>query len=182
MAEAQTMYHVLPLDWSDQARLAAARAVIVEAFADADRYPLARIEQELQPGIPPFQRQFFVAEQVIAGETRIVGVGGIKAADWASGLHVLYLSAVQKAARGQGIGRALVAARLEWLRQQTDSGRVMVSTQKLRRFRGLGFQVISATPPLSRTADNQHARKRRTAVEDGRRYLMLLELHAGKTC
>lgn len=175
MADAQAACRILPLDWSDPVRLAAARTVIVDAFADADRYPLARIEQELQPGIPPFLRQFFIAEQKVAGEVRIVGVGGIKAADWASGLHVLYLSAVQKAVRGQGIGRALVEARLDWLRQQPGSGRVMVSTQKLRRFRGLGFKVVSATPPLSRTADNQHSRKRRVAVEDGRRYLMLLE-------
>lgn len=166
------------LDWSDQASLAAAQAVIVAAFADTDRYPLARIAQELQPGITPFFRQFFVAWQYVDGVEKIVGVGGIKAADWASDLAVLYLSAVLPQARGQGIGRALVTARLDWLRQQKRQkahGRVMVSTQKLRRFKSLGFKVVSATPPLSRSADNRQPNQGLIAREDGRRYLMLLE-------
>lgn len=173
-------YRIALLDWSDQASLAAAQAVIVAAFADADRYPLARVAQELQPGIPPFYRQFFVAWQYVDGVEQVVGVGGIKAADWASDLAVLYLSAVLPQARGQGIGRALVTARLDWLRQQKQHGqkargRVMVSTQKLRRFKNLGFTVVSATPPLSRSADNRQPNQGLMAREDGRRYLMLLE-------
>ena len=75
-----------------------------------------------------------------AGE--IIAIGGIKAADWASHTHILYLSAVAPEKRGRGIGRALIKARLDWLESQFKSGRVLVSATKARRFRDLGFREI----------------------------------------
>lgn len=122
---------------------AAAITVIHQAFTDRSRYDLDRLQQEVQDFPPPLYRKFFVAVQ--AG--KVVGVAGVKAADWASHTHVLYLSAVLEAARGQGIGAALVATRLAWIKQHFDYGRILVSTHKVQRFRKLGFKPVSKERP-----------------------------------
>jgi predicted N-acetyltransferase YhbS len=72
----------------------------------------------------------------------VVAIGGVKAADWASRTHILYLSAVAPERRGQGIGRALIKARLDWLEGNFAAGRILVSATKLRRFRDLGFAEL----------------------------------------
>lgn len=112
--------------------------LIFNAFADPERYSAERIARELRSDDPVFYRRFFVAMD--AGE--IVAVGGVKAADWASGTHILYLSAVAPERRGKGIGRALIKARIEWLEKNFASGRILVSATKTRRFRDLGFVEI----------------------------------------
>ena len=78
------------LDVHDLMQLEAAIDLVENAFADPERYGRERIAREMLVDDPPFYRQFFVA---IKGG-RIVGVGGVKAADWAAKTHLLYLSAV----------------------------------------------------------------------------------------
>jgi GNAT superfamily N-acetyltransferase len=72
----------------------------------------------------------------------MVGVGGLKSADWASSTHILYLSAVEPAYRGLGIGRALVAARIEWIMDRNREGRILVSTTRPKRYRHFGFSEL----------------------------------------
>lgn len=112
--------------------------LLFNAFAQPERYSLQRLRNELQNGSAPFYRKFFIAFE--AGE--IVGIGGVKAADWALHTHLLYLSAVAPTHRRQGIGRALVKARIEWIEQHFDSGRILVSSAKNKRFRELGFVQV----------------------------------------
>ena len=126
------------LDVHDMIQLDTAIDLVENAFADPDRYGRERIAREMLADDPVFYRQFLVA---IKGG-RIVGVGGIKAADWAAKTHLLYLSAVAPERRGQGIARALLAARVEWLARRFDCGRVLVSTARTRRFREFGFTEV----------------------------------------
>jgi GNAT superfamily N-acetyltransferase len=126
------------LDASSAALVNASVTLIVNAFGDPERYSAARVTREMQSDDPIFYRQFFVAME--AGE--VLAVGGVKAADWASKTHILYLSAVTPERRGKGIGRALIKARIEWLEQRFKSGRILVSATKTRRFRDLGFVEI----------------------------------------
>lgn len=116
----------------------AAVQVLLAAFADPARYGEQRLRQEVSDLPAPLYRKFFVAVK----EGLVLGAAGVKAADWASDTHLLYLSAVASHARGQGLGRALVAARLDWLRENFPSGRVLVSTAKVQRFRKLGFKSV----------------------------------------
>ncbi len=126
------------LDVLDLGQFEASLALLETAFADPHRYGRERLAREILADTPAFYRQFFIA---IKGG-RIVGFGGVKAADWAAGTHLLYLSAVAPERRGQGIGRAIVKARMEWIERRFESGRVLVSTAKTQRFRELGFVEI----------------------------------------
>lgn len=129
------------LQADDQLRHAQALAVLLASFADRERYGEERLRQELVPLPQPFYREFFLIE----ADQQVVGIGGVKAAEWASDTHILYLSAVADDYRGQGLARALLAARLEWLHEQFKHGRVLVSSAKTRRFREAGFKSISKT-------------------------------------
>ena len=112
--------------------------LIVNAFANPERYGPERVRRELREEDPVFYRRFFIAME--AGE--VIAVGGVKAADWASRTHILYLSAVAPERRGKGIGRALIKARVAWLEETFKSGRILVSAGKTRRFRDLGFSEV----------------------------------------
>lgn len=129
---------IRPLDVLDLQQLEAAIDLVESAFADPDRYGRERIAQEMLSESTAFYRQFFVALK--AG--RIAGVGGVKAADWATRTHLLYLSAVAPERRGQGIARALVEERVAWVERHFGSGRILVSTARTRRFRELGFSEV----------------------------------------
>jgi GNAT superfamily N-acetyltransferase len=129
------------LDTSSPALLEASVTLIVNAFADPERYGAERVRRELRGDDPAFYRRFFVASD--AGE--IVAVGGVKAADWASRTHILYLSAVTPERRGKGIGRAMIKARVDWLKERFESGRILVSAAKTKRFRDLGFVEVRNT-------------------------------------
>ena len=126
------------LDTHDPGQLDASIDLVEQAFADPERYDKERIAREMLGNHPVFYRQFFVA---IKGG-RIIGVSGVKAADWAAKTHLLYLSAVTPEMRGQGIGRALVEVRMEWVERQFSSGRILVSTARTKRFREFGFVEI----------------------------------------
>src|SRR5574343_1735957 len=131
-------FRIDTLDTSSDALLDTCAKLIVNAFADPERYNLDRVRRELCCDDPVFYRRFFVAIE----DGQIVALGGVKAADWASRTHILYLSAVAPEKRGKGIGRALIKARLDWLESNFKSGRVLVSATKARRFRDLGFHEI----------------------------------------
>lgn len=133
-----TNFRIEALDVSSRLLVEACVTLLSNAFAKPERYSAKRLGDEFQGDSMPFYRQFFVA--VAAGE--IIGVGGVKAADWASHTHLLYLSAVAPEHRAQGIGRALVKARIDWVEQNFKSGRILVSSPKAKRFRDLGFVDI----------------------------------------
>ena len=135
------------LDPADSEVLNTAAAVLAAAFNEPGRYSIERIRDVLQPAEAPFYRRFFIAR--LDGE--LVGVGGIKAADWASNTHVLYLSAVAEHARGRGIARALVQARIDWVRAQHKTGTLLVSTRHRKRFAQLGFKPFGETEEHGRT-------------------------------
>lgn len=135
------------LDPADSAALDAAATVLVNAFNEPGRYGVERIKAELQPVEAPFYRRFYIAWQ--GGE--VVGAGGIKAADWASNTHVLYLSAVAEQARGRGIARALVQARIDWVRSQYPTGTLLVSTRHRKRFAQFGFHPVGEPEEFGRT-------------------------------
>ncbi len=131
-------FRIEHLDASSPVLLKACVTLLVNAFAKPERYSAKRLNDELQGDSSLFYRQFFVA--VANGE--IVGVSGVKAADWASNTHIFYLSAVAAEHRGQGIGRALLEARIKWLESNFKAGRILVSSAKPKRFKDLGFVGI----------------------------------------
>lgn len=132
------------LDLTDSEQIIQAVEILHVCFSGNDRYTVERLVDELKPDRAPFYRQFFVASMNNSHHPSVVGVAGIKSADWASETHILYLSAVHPEFRNQGIGRALVKARMAWLKSHFDLGRVIVSTSKQDRFKQLGFSVAAS--------------------------------------
>lgn len=129
---------IVTLDPSSPVLLEASVTLIVNAFADPKRYSAERVRQELSADDPVFYRKFFIATE----DNEVLAVGGVKAADWAIRTHILYLSAVAPERRGKGLGRAMIKARVEWLEASFDSGRILVSAAKTRRFKDNGFVEI----------------------------------------
>lgn len=126
------------LDVSSPTLVEVCVTLLVNAFGKPERYSTQRLHEELRGAPQPFYRHFFVA--VVGGQ--IIGIGGVKAADWASHTHLLYHSAVAPEQRGQGIGRALVKARVDWVESEFKSGRILVSGPRAGRFRDLGFTRV----------------------------------------
>ena len=126
------------LDVGNPALVEASVELLVSAFTNSERYGAKRLREELRANSGLFYRRFFVATEA----RDIIGVGGVTAADWASHTHLLYLSAVAQEQRGQGIGQALVKARVKWVEQNFKAGRILVSSTKGKRFRDLGFVEV----------------------------------------
>lgn len=127
---------IYPLDDTPIARETVAD-LLLTAFDNPERYGRDRLLDQLTPTPMPYYRQFFVARR---GD-EVIGAGGIKAADWASDTHILYLSAVAEHARGQGVARALIHTRITWVMERFGHGRLLVSTARPRRFARLGFRM-----------------------------------------
>lgn len=126
------------LDVSNPALVEASIALLVDAFEHGERYDAQRLGEELRSSSGLFYRQFFIATH--GGE--VIGFGAVKAADWASHTHLLYLSAVAAKHRGVGIGRALLKARIAWVESTFKFGRILVSSARAKRFQDLGFVPI----------------------------------------
>lgn len=129
---------IVTLDPSSPVLLEASVTLIVNAFADPKRYSAERVRRELSLDDPVFYRKFFIATE----DNEVLAVGGIKAADWATRTHILYLSAVAPERRGKGLGRAMIKARIDWVEASFKSGRILVSATKTRRFKDNGFAEI----------------------------------------
>lgn len=134
-------YTIRPLNQAGSEANEAVELLLRNCPCESGRYGKKRLvaELNLEPE-PPVYSHFFGA---FIDEIGLVGVGGIKATDWASNTHVLFLAAVEKAYRGQGIGTALEDARLEWLKSNHNHGRCMVSTRHEKRFARRGFKIMS---------------------------------------
>lgn len=134
-------YYIRPLGNDILEQNSAVELLLRNCPCESGRYGRSRLVAELTSvQEAPLYTQFFGA---FTDEIGLVGVGGVKASDWASNTHVLFLAAVEKAYRGQGIGTALEDARLEWLRANFDYGRCLVSTRHEKRFSRRHFKTLS---------------------------------------
>lgn len=134
-------YFIHPLDKTPLALSNAVELLASNCPSESDRYEKSRIEIEIgSEDKLPFYKQFFGASDA-GGE--LIGVAGIKTADWASDTHILYMMAVDKDHRGNGIGTDLEKVRIEWLLNNFNHGRCLVSTKHKKRFIRWGFNVIS---------------------------------------
>lgn len=134
-------YHIRPLDNGAEIRAAAVQLLAANCPSESDRYAANRLSEELHcVEALPFYRRFWGA---YTPDNQLLAVGGIKAADWASDTHILYMMAVEQIHRGQGVGTALEKARLDWLRDNFANGRCLVSTRHKKRFMRWGFSVAS---------------------------------------
>ena len=107
----------------------------------SERYGISRLKTEIiSVDVLPFYKRFFGA---YTANGLLIWVGGIKAADWASDTHIMYMMAVDKAHRGKGVDTALEKARIEWVRDNFAHGRYLVSTKHKKRFERWGFKVVS---------------------------------------
>lgn len=141
ITDAMKPYIIRPLDNTETAIDSAATLLAANCPNESDRYDKARLLTELSASdTAPFYRQFFAAYD---NDNVLIGVGGIKSADWASDTHILYLMAVDQAHRGIGVGSALEKARLKWLRQNFKHGRCLVSTRHKKRFVRWDFACVS---------------------------------------
>lgn len=134
-------YKIRPLDNSPYDRSEAINLLCSNCPSESDRYEKSRLIEEVSiVETLPFYRRFFGAYDA---DDKLIGVGGIKAADWASDTHILYMMAVEQKNRGQGIGSDLEKARLQWVRENFSNGRFLVSTRHKKRFMRWGFASVS---------------------------------------
>lgn len=134
-------YKIRDLDSTNGGLSEAVTLLLSNCPDDSGRYARNRLEKELFPiDAGPLYRKFFGAYAV---QGSLIGVGGIKAADWASDTHILYLMAVDRTHRGKGVGTALEKARIYWVRDKFSHGRLLVSTKHKKRFERWDFKVVS---------------------------------------
>jgi GNAT superfamily N-acetyltransferase len=120
---------------------AAVELLCANCPSESERYEKSRLVTELCPSAKlPFYRKFFGAYDL---DETLIGVGGIKAADWASDTHILYMMAVDKDHRGKGVGSDLESIRIQWLRDNFPRGRCLVSTIHKKRFERWDFEAVS---------------------------------------
>jgi len=134
-------YTVRPLDTTSVALSDAVNLLCVNCPSESERYEESRLVTELcQVDTLPFYRKFFGAYDFAA---TLIGVGGIKAADWASDTHILYMMAVDKDHRSKGVGTDLESIRIQWVRDNFPRGRCLVSTKHKKRFERWDFKTVS---------------------------------------
>ncbi|MGZ0080059.1 GNAT family N-acetyltransferase [Methylomonas sp. YC3] len=134
-------YTIRALETSSLAVSAAVNLLSFNCPSESDRYEKSRLETEIVAiDTLPFYRKFFGAYD---RDGVLIGVGGIKAADWASDTHILYMMAVDKDHRGKGVGSALEGTRIEWMRSNFSRGRCLVSTKHRKRFERWDFVTVS---------------------------------------
>jgi GNAT superfamily N-acetyltransferase len=134
-------YTIRPLEATPIALSDAVDLLLSNCPSESERYEKSRLVKEICPvDTLPFYRKFFGAYH---SNGALIGVGGIKAADWASDTHILYLMAVDKAHRGQGVGTDLETIRIQWVRDHFSHGRCLVSTKHEKRFERRGFKTVS---------------------------------------
>jgi predicted N-acetyltransferase YhbS len=80
---------------------------------------------------------FFIAQS----EGNVIGVAGLKEVDWALNTYTLFLAAVNSEYRNQGIGSALIDARIDYIKEYNPSARLLVSTTHKARYEKFGFKV-----------------------------------------
>ncbi|MGJ0484440.1 MAG: GNAT family N-acetyltransferase [Methylomicrobium sp.] len=136
-----TTYTIRPLDTTPTALSDAVNLIAFNCPSESERYEKSRLVTEICPvETLPFYRKFFAA---YLPNGTLIGLGGIKAADWASDTHILYMAAVDKEHRGKGIGTDLETIRIQWVRDHFPRGRCLVSTKHEKRFARRGFKTVS---------------------------------------
>lgn len=133
-------FEIYQIDLADQVNKDCAMQLYSQTYPENnERYSLERLDDELQNRSGWNYRQFFAANI----GPQLVGIGAIKAADWASNTHIMYLGAVASEYRGMGIGTALEKARIQYDKENFSTGRILVSTKHSKRFQKHGFSDIS---------------------------------------
>ena len=134
-------YTIRPLDDTPAALADAVNLLSSNCPSESERYERARLVTEIHSvDEQPFYKKFFGAYDL---EGRLIAAGGIKAADWASDTHILYMMAVEVEHRGKGVGSSLEAARIQWMRDHFAHGRCLVSTKHKKRFERWDFEIVS---------------------------------------
>lgn len=109
--------------------------------SESNRYEKCRLVNEIANlDERPFYRKFFGAYDSTG---MLIGLGGIKAADWASDTHILYMLTVEQNHRGKGVGSDLEMVRIQWMRDHFSHGRCLVSTKHKKRFERWNFKSVS---------------------------------------
>ncbi len=134
-------YTVRPLDTTSLALSDAVNLLCSNCPSESERYEKSRLVTEMRAvDAQPFYRKFFGAYDF---DGTLIGVGGLKAADWASDTHILYMMAVDKDHRGKGVGSDLERIRIQWVRDNFPRGRCIVSTKHKKRFERWDFKTVS---------------------------------------
>jgi GNAT superfamily N-acetyltransferase len=134
-------YTLRHLDTSSLALSEAVNLLSSNCPSESERYEKSRLVTEISSeDAHPFYRKFFGAYDF---DETLIGVGGIKAADWASDTHILYMMAVDKNHRGKGVGTDLESIRIQWVRDNFPNGRCLVSTKHKKRFERWDFKTVS---------------------------------------
>lgn len=134
-------YTIRPLDTTPSALSDAVDLLSANCPTESERYEVSRLISEVCViETLPFYKIFMAAYD---SDENLIGIGGIKSADWASDTHILFMMAVAKDQRGKGVGSDLERARIQWVRDKFSHGRCMVSTKHKKRFERWGFKVAS---------------------------------------
>jgi GNAT superfamily N-acetyltransferase len=134
-------YTIRPLDTTPLAISDAINLLCSNCPSESERYEKSRLITEIVVvDTLPFYKTFFGAYDF---DNKLIGLGGIKAADWASDTHILYMMAVDETHRGKGVGSHLEIARIQWMRDNFSHGRCLVSTNHKKRFERLNFSIVS---------------------------------------
>ncbi|HEY8158187.1 MAG TPA: GNAT family N-acetyltransferase [Methylobacter sp.] len=134
-------YTIRPLDINSSSLSDAVDLLHSNCPSESNRYEQSRLIAEIgATDAPPFYKKFFGAYLI---DGTLIGVGGVKAADWASDTHLLYMTAVDQNHRGKGIGTDLESIRIQWVHENFPRGRCLVSTKHKKRFERRGFKTVS---------------------------------------